>query len=266
MNELEFRQRVYSNPAAPDEEVLAAARENPEFQKILEVAQKLDQEVNDLVSSIVIPEGLHNRLLDLAEDDRIEAVGSIASDEPLTNLPDVPAANSSFFQYYALAACLLLAVGVTFTLTFNPGPSAAELAMGNQFIRHIYSEPFEMAMLDADNSNVTANWTEVDQIMDSTGVRLVGNLRQEDALFYVNPCIVIPEYSSAHLMVQGDAGVVSVYVIQNSPVSSEFQIRDDRFQGVVVPLDQGNLVIYGEDGENLEPVKDLFAENMEWVI
>lgn len=247
-------------------EVLAAAKENPELQQILDEAQSMDSELHDLLSSIVVPEGLHNRLLNIANNNSIEPTASAADDEPIPNLADVPAANASFFQYYAMAACLLLAIGVTFTLTYNPGPSAPELAMGDEFIRHIYMESAELALMDTDNSNATVNWNDVDLVMANAGVQLAGSARGQSALFYANPCIVIPEFSSAHLMVQGESGAVNMFVIHNSPVNSEFQIRDDRFDGMVIPLDQGNLVLVGEEGENFEPVKNLFTENLESVI
>ena len=57
-----------------------------------------------------------------------------------------------------------------------------------------------------------------------------------------------------------------MFVIQNSPVNNEFQIRDERFDGLVVPMEQGNLVLVGEDGEDLEQAKNLFTDNLEWVI
>jgi len=266
MDEIEFRQRVYANPAAPDEEVLAAARENPAFQKILDEAQKMDADIHDLVSGIVVPEGLHNRLLDIANEDGIEALDSGENDDPIPSILGVPPANSSFFQYYAMAACLLLVIGVTFTLTYKPGPTAPELAMGDEFINHIYMEAPEMALMNSGANNSVVNWNDVDSIMATAGVQLAGGVRDESNLFYANPCIVIPEYASAHMMVQGSSGTVSVFVIQNSPVSNEFQIRDERFNGVVVPLDQGNLILVGEEDENLEAVKDLFSENLEWVI
>ena len=67
-------------------------------------------------------------------------------------------------------------------------------------------------------------------------------------------------------MVPGDSGAVSVFVINNSPVESEFRIQDDRFHGMIVPLDEGNMVLIGEEGENLDQYKELFSGNMEWVI
>ncbi|MEQ8315180.1 MAG: DUF3379 family protein [Gammaproteobacteria bacterium] len=261
MDKEEFQQRVYSNPGDPGEEVLAAARENPDLKKILDEAQNMEAEMQAIVSSVVVPEGLHNKLLDIAANESAETDGEAAP-----NVVALPSPTANFFQYYAMAACLLLAIGVTFTLTFDPGPSEPELAMGNEVIRHIYMESSELALLEADDRDTDVSWQEVDLIMSNAGVQFASTARQDSALFYANPCIVIPDYASAHLMVEGNRGAINVFVIQNSPVSNEFQIRDERFDGLVVPMEQGNLVLVGEDGEDLERAKNLFTENLEWVI
>lgn len=258
MDETEFRQRVYANPGAPDKETLAAARENPVLQQILDETQRMEADIRDVVSSIVVPEGLHNQLLDIAENEGAEDASPMPG--------NAAAANSSFFQYYAMAACLLLVVGVTFSLAFNSIPSLPELAMGDEVFRHLYQESSELELMDADHSDISVNWNEVDLVMSNAGVQLASSERLQNELFYANPCIILPEYSSAHLMVEGNRGSVNVFVIHNSPVTTEFQIRDERFNGLVVPMDQGNLVLVGEEGENLEQYRDLFEENLEWVI
>ena len=42
MDEIEFRKRVYANPQTPDQEVLDAAGNNPDYQKILDQTQAGD--------------------------------------------------------------------------------------------------------------------------------------------------------------------------------------------------------------------------------
>ena len=259
MDQIEFTQRVYANPAEPEQELLDAASANPALQKILDEAQQMEGNIGELLSGIVVPEGLEAKLLALANDDAADA-------DPQPNLVDLPAANSSFFHYYAIAASVLLVLGVTFTLNFNSGPSAPELAIAEEAMRHIYAESSELALIDANNSNSNMNWAEVDLVMANAGVQLASNVSANSAVFYANPCIIIPEYSSAHLMMQGNRGAVNVFVIQNSPVTSEYQLRDERFDAMVVPMEQGNLILIGEDGENLEQFKELISGNMEWTI
>jgi hypothetical protein len=61
-------------------------------------------------------------------------------------------------------------------------------------------------------------------------------------------------------------GAVSIFVINNSPVDTEYQIRDDRFDGVVIPMDEGNMIRGGEKDEDLDQFKELFSDSVEWVI
>jgi hypothetical protein len=76
----------------------------------------------------------------------------------------------------------------------------------------------------------------------------------------------VPAYQSAHLIFEGIQGAVSVIVINNSPVSVEYSFHDDRFNGIVVPMGEGNMVLVGERNEDLEQYKTLFADNIDWVI
>ncbi len=268
MDELEFRQRVYANPSAPDQKTLDAAGDNPTYQKILAETQRVENELDSLLSSVVVPDGLKESLLEIPEKENEEEISSVAGKVGSINgASEKPAANAAnFFQYYAIAASLLLVIGVTFTLNFSTGPSSADLAMGNEFISHLYHETNEIAAISSGQNLVNVQWNEVNEVMSNAGVRLASTIQTATPVHYANPCIVLPAYSSAHLMLRGDSGTVNVIVVNNSPVDSEFRIQDDRFHGMIVPLDEGNLVLIGEEGENLEQYKELFSENMEWVI
>ena len=65
---------------------------------------------------------------------------------------------------------------------------------------------------------------------------------------------------------QGEQGPVSVIVINNRPVQVEYQIRDQRLYGLVVPASEGNMILVGKQGENLKQLKQLVASSMEWLI
>ena len=63
MDEIEFRKRVYANPQTPDQEVLDAAGNNPDYQKILDQTQELDTDVTTMVNNVEVPAGLKEKLL-----------------------------------------------------------------------------------------------------------------------------------------------------------------------------------------------------------
>ena len=103
--------------------------------------------------------------------------------------------------------------------------------------------------------------------MANAGTRLVSyGPAQEFEVRSAKPCEILPAYQSAHLVLEGSHGAVSVIVINNSPVDVEFNIRDDLFNGIVVPMEQGNMILVGEKNEDLNQFASMFSGNVEWVI
>ncbi len=172
-----------------------------------------------------------------------------------------------FAKTTAIAAILLLAVGVTFSLMFNSGPSSAEIAFGNEVIQHLYVDEVEIKAITAGTDSSILAMPVINQAMADSGTRLVNvDFLQGIPVRMAKPCPVLPAYQSAHLVIQGSQGAVSIIVVNNSPVSLEYTIRDDRFEGVVVPMGEGNMILLGESDENLDQYKDLFSEGVDWVI
>lgn len=263
MDEIEFRKRLYSDPLAEDLDIRADAEGNPEQQAILEQTQAMEQQMQDIMHSVEVPAGLRAKLM------AIPAAESASQnpDEILAKVAERPAANASHFQYFAIAASLILALGVTFSLTYESGPSAAEIAFGDDVIEHLYEE---MTEINAINNRTAVNTVGMPMIRDAmagVGTTLVSNeFMASMPVRFAKPCNLIPAYDSAHLIVQGSKGAVSLFVINNSPVSVEYNIQDERFNGVVIPTESGNIILVGEANEDLGEYKDLFTETVSWAI
>ena len=263
MNETDFKKRVYIDPFAADQEILDSAAGNPILQDILDQTQKMDKDIRGIMDVLEISDGLNEKLLAIPQTDEEES----AWEKTLKTLTEKPAANTNFFQYFAIASSLILVLGVTFSLTYNSGPSSAEIAFGNEVINHLYHESIE---IEAINSGLALDPMAMPMIANAltgVGTRLVSNsFIIKTPVRFAKPCIIIPAYDSAHLMIEGSEGAVSVFVINNSPVSIEYKINDDRFNGIVVPMGSGNMILVGEANEDLGEYKELFSENIEWVI
>lgn len=262
MNEIEFRKRLYTNPLEVSQELLAAAGADPALQKFLDQTRELETEIVALVNAVEAPSGLADKLMAIT--------GTASTETELQNLGDVaskPAANNNFFQYYAIAASLLLALGVTFSLTFDSGPSSTEIAVGDDVLRHLYLDGFEIDEVNNELNTTIFGLPAINAVMAESGTRLVSNdLLQNLAIRSAKPCEVMPAFQSAHLIFEGTQGAVSVIVINNRPVSIEYSFHDERFNGIVVPMGEGNMVLVGENNEDLEQYKTLFADNIDWVI
>lgn len=257
MNELDFRKRVYANPSDLDQEVLNAAASNPALQKILDELLEFNNEVSAVAHAVPVPVDLAERLLAISATANADASGRGAS-KPFSN---------NFFQYYALAASLLLAVGIGVIVSLGSDPTATEVAFGNEVIQHMYHEVNEINAIKDGSFQSSVGMPAVIAVMASADTQFNDEeFLQTTAVKFAKPCVVLPAYHSAHLMLQGSSGAINVIVINNSPVTNEYSIKDDRFSGIVIPMEDGNLILIGEKNEDLNQYKSMFSQNIEWVI
>ena len=259
MDELEFRKRVYANPRDLESEVLDAARANPEYQKILDETVAFEDSLETLVESTEAPAGMVEKLLAIPEGNEAAQTNS--------NVRPIKGNKPSFFHYYAVAASLVLAVGIIFSLSSNSGPSSADIVFGEELLKHLHLDIEEIDDITGGENYAALELDEVNSSMANAGTRLVSyDGSQNFAVRSAKPCEILPAYESAHLVLQGSRGAISVIVINNSPVDVQFSIRDDRFEGIVLPMEQGNMILVGEKNEDLSQYASLFTENVEWAI
>ncbi|MBL4573281.1 MAG: DUF3379 family protein [Gammaproteobacteria bacterium] len=264
MDELEFQKRVSANPRDLDDEVLAAVRANPDFQKIVDKALAFEDSLVSLIEAPEAPEGLLAQLLSIPGNDELE---SEKVPQAHSNVSPIRAKKQSYFQYYSVAASLILAVGIVFSLNFNGGPSSADIVFGNELLAHLHHDIEEIDDITNGETYEILDLDEINFSMANAGTRLVSyDGTQGFDVRSAKPCEILPAYQSAHLVLKGSYGAVSVIVINNSPVDVKFSIRDERFNGIVVPMEQGNMILVGEKNEDLNQYASMFSENVEWVI
>ena len=255
MNKQEFKEQLYADPNRASQELLDAAAGDAELKRILDETRAFEGKVRAAVHDVQAPEQLKARLMAIPEQ------------ESLAGLRTQPAANNSVFNYFALAASLVLAIGLSVALNPDRAPTPEQIAMGAGVFEHLYSETDEILAIGNGQDQSVIPLADANTILASAGTRLVSNSRMDAMeIRSAKPCVILPAYQSAHLMVQGNQGTVSVIVINNSPVDLEYQIRDDRFAGLVVPTASGNMILVGEQGEDLRQYKTLFSESTDLVL
>ena len=253
MDDSEFEIRAMANPSDQDQDFLDALKEVPSRQQVLDNARAIDQRLKNSMSSISAPIGLADRLKANAQES--------TKPEPQSNVVELDRPRHQF-RGFALAASLVLALGATFSLLFgSSGPSAAEIAFGQQVMNHVYME------IEQVNSQEGLNYQVISQVVGSVGGQMRnGNSMDNLRISFAKPCVIIPENSSAHLALAGNQGSVNVIVVNNSPVKAEFTIGDERFDGVIIPFDGGNLILIAEKQESLANYRELLADNVDWII
>lgn len=245
MDDLEFRKRALANPYDTDADFVAAAATSPSRQKLVQELQTLDSRLHEVLQSVTVPTDLAQRLK--SREIRTPA----------------PKAKTTFSRYYALAASLVIAVGVTMSVGLQSArPSAADLQFHDEVLSHLYREAprYHSGLEDI-------SWQQISQVMTEAG----GHLREDERIKtlhikFANDCNIVPATRGAHIVLEGTKGSVSVIIINNSPVTTKFDVNDPRFAGRIIPFGVGNLIIVGEKEEPLETYEALITDAFEWVI
>lgn len=247
MDDFEFRKRALANPHDSDEDFAAAASASPQRRQLLEDLQALDARIGAIANAVTPPAALADRLK------------AVAGKAPVTALP----VRSRYQRYYAMAASLVITVGVIMSSgLWTARPSAADIKFHDDILGHMYREAPRIA-----NATTDLSMEEINEVIEAAG----GHLREDERIKsmhikFANDCNVVPAIKGAHIVLEGTKGSVSVIMIHNSPVSTEFDVNDPRFKGKIIPFGQGNLIILGEKEESLETYETLITETFEWVI
>ena len=245
MNEQQFLERAHANPHDDSPEFLAAATENAQRQQLLDDLKRFDGALKAGLASAQPPTSLRQALLDIP-------AGSVHPDT------SVAAANDSFWRRnFRYVAGLVIALGIVGI--YNQGEANP---LEEMVFSHIYSE------MDFLEDDTPVSLDNVNFIMAA----LVGNEFQSSPdmqnlqINVTKDCYVdfINGLQAVHIVMQGEVGPVTVMVIPNTPVASEFAIADGRFEGVISPTPGGNLVVVGEKSESIQQYSSLLAANINW--
>ncbi|MEQ8952637.1 MAG: DUF3379 family protein, partial [Gammaproteobacteria bacterium] len=132
MDKLKFRQKVYANPELIAPELIDMAAGDPGLQAIVDEARQFNARLGQDLNAVAVPDLLDTRLKNI----------------PLQS-GTAAATNDGAFQYFALAACLVMAIGIAMATNLRPTPSAGNLQFGEVVLNHLYIEVREMGEIAA---------------------------------------------------------------------------------------------------------------------
>jgi len=277
MDDLEFKERLFADPFTEDQDIIDAAASNPELAQLQLELQSFERQLGASIHDASVPSDLLEKLLSIPATDasteaRIANIGRAAEQTTDTagaanTATAMPVANQSLplFQYFALAASVVVALGLTYSFLGNNGaPSAADIAFSQEVLNHLR---LDTDAVNAESANVQVQIQTVNSVLGHAGVQLISaSSLGINSVKFAEPCVIIPSNESAHLVIQGRQGVVNVIVINNSPVANEFRITDGGRGGIVIPMSDGNLVLVSENEEDLDQYSELFSDNLQWSI
>ena len=160
-------------------------------------------------------------------------------------------------RYLALAAGLLLAMGLSFWLGQN-----RQLIMGvpnelpHMVIHHIEQE------LDHLNEDHDIPKPSVDLLLAGFGSRINADLGH---VRYASRCL-IRKNVGLHMILQGKSGPITVLVMPGEYLgeSTWASVHSHRFSGMVAPTNYGSIAVVGERGETVKPLLESLQQHLIW--
>lgn len=243
MNDIEFSERLFANPQDDSADFLAALQGNPAREAQRASAREFDALLRRELTSVAGPLELRQKLLKPAD---LSAARSHKEHQ---------AANASWFRRaLPVAACLVVAIGLGIY-----GNTSQNTELEAEIFAHVYREAglfnrTEVLGMPAINA-------KLDEVLGAS-LKDAGT-GADMKVTYADDCWIAKQIA-VHMIMRGENGPVSVMMIPNTPVDSEFNIGDERFEGLVTPTAAGNLVVIGEKQEAIAEYRNLVSANLKW--
>jgi hypothetical protein len=238
MDELEFRKRAFANPYDNDPDFIQAAEKNPGCKRVYDELMQLENRLGGVLRDVDIPQNLASRL---KQNSASGGHGALRS-------------------HYLLAASVVFALALTLSMLLPQRPNAADLELHDDLVQHLHHQQVHY------RGDSEVSWAQVSAVVSAAGGRLHAHESLNEAqMKFANDCDISDRVShSAHIVIQGAQGPVSIIYLHSSPVSTVVRIKDHQFDGRIIPLSEGNLVIAGDKGEALEDWEAIAHSAFEW--
>jgi len=153
-------------------------------------------------------------------------------------------------RWWALAASLVAGVIVAAALWVSwPEPSLA-----SEVFDHAAHEPAAWSK----TSQVAG--TEVAKVLDASGATMRPGA---GTVTYARRCF-FDRHWVPHLVVQTEAGPVTVFLLGHREVSGETRLEEDGYEAIVLPAPRGSIAVVGRDVPDLDAVARQVFTSVEW--
>lgn len=178
----------------------------------------------------------------------------------IPELPDIEAGNVSVLPrrrlsapaWAAMAATVVLAAFIGIRMT---GIGADPVSLADQLLAHVDHEPYALRVSDEPVAAahlaavVPANVARLDH---SAGL-----------ITYAQSC-VINGHDVPHLVIQGERGPVTVLLMPHEMVNGPQKITGESVNGVILPVGDGSIAIFGAREESLQAIERKVLESVTW--
>jgi hypothetical protein len=246
MNCLEFRRHVGAEPSATLPAVLAHCEECAACARYRDEMRSLDRLLGRAMR------------IDMAPGSRREEVSGTrptltAGGEVVSRAPGTSRAmrgTRSPRRWLAMAASLVAGLLVAATLWL----SYPETTLAAEVIGHVVSEP------EAMKSSRPLAAQAITEVLQPSGVRLRPGI---GAVTFAMRCVfegrVVP-----HLVVQTEAGPVTVLLLAHRQVGHATRVEADGYSALVLPAPRGSIAIVGRDASQIDSIARRVFEDVDW--
>lgn len=248
MNCLEFRRISLSEPGNRTEDYVAHRAECEDCARYADGVNALDRKIGDALR-VPVPQDLATRikLRQVIRDEQVS--GKIRP------------------WQYAAAASLFLVIALS-------GVFGYRIYATNQYVDRLSIAAVDHTMVERQGNHFVA--PHVAQPMQQQRFKQVlaafGGKVMDDALVELGPIVHVQVCALAHIqapvahfLIQGDAGMITVYYVMGRKLSKQEDFTKGEFKGVLIPVGRGNMAIIGDPAENLEPVAEQLERTVIWI-
>jgi hypothetical protein len=154
--------------------------------------------------------------------------------------------------WIAMAATVVLAAFVGFRM-IGTGPQFESL--GEELLAHIDHEPYALRVSDEPVSDA-----RLGRVVPAT---LASLDHSAGLITYAQTCVVNGR-KVPHLVIQGERGPVTILLMPEEMVSGPESVSGQSVQGVIIPVGNGSIAIFGEREEALERIERKVLESVSW--
>ena len=235
MDDLEFRRIIYADPNCNDEKVIQAANEDPAKMEFWNELKKLDSKMQR-ASQVKVPDDLAHKLI-------------------LRQSMDTHRKSKQRNRIHlALAASIAFVFGISFTMW----QQQSQISLNDHTLAHIYHEGAYALEAQEDIS-----LQQINAKLARFGGELSENIGQ---IYYANFCD-FENIKSLHLVMQGEHGRVSIFVVPNSDkYRSDGSFNDGKLKGDSVDFRQASLMIVAEQSQDVAQLKGKFKQKLQFSV
>lgn len=169
---------------------------------------------------------------------------------------------------FGLAASVLLTVALASLFGY-------EVHATNQYIERLTVSAVDHTRVERQGGHFVAEHEEpvkqnqrFKQVLAAFGAKVMDDeLAALGDIVHVQVCALDPELRPvAHFVIKGASGLVTFYYVMGRKLSKPEDVRRAQYEGMLVPVGQGNLAVIGKPGEQLQTIIDKLEQAVIWQI